>query len=196
MHRTQNQVIAARSRFSVGIDALGATINRGDVPDGQFFAWLGQFQAVRRFGFLDTQAILRSDLQIADDPLLTLEQIAIGGRFSVRGYRENTFVRDNAYLASLEVRVPLIRNTRWAEYVQLAPFADYGRAWNVRRPRGDPPDIASVGIGLRWAATIPGAISLRPLLEVYWGHPLRELRTPEEDLQDKGVHFQFVLATF
>lgn len=196
VHRTQNQVIAARSRFSVGIDALGATINRGDVPDGQFFAWLGQFQAVRRFGFLDTQAILRSDLQIADDPLLTLEQIAIGGRFSVRGYRENTFVRDNAYLASLEVRVPLIRNTRWAEYVQLAPFADYGRAWNVRRPRGDPPDIASVGIGLRWAATIPGAISLRPLLEVYWGHPLRELRTPEEDLQDKGVHFQFVLATF
>jgi hemolysin activation/secretion protein len=41
--RTPTQVIAARSRFSVGIDVLGATINATDLPDGQFFAWLGQF---------------------------------------------------------------------------------------------------------------------------------------------------------
>jgi hemolysin activation/secretion protein len=34
LQRDQNQVIAARSQISWGIDALGATINRGDEPDG------------------------------------------------------------------------------------------------------------------------------------------------------------------
>ena len=45
VHRTQSQAIALRSRFSFGIDALGATVNSDpDVPDGRFFAWLGQVQ--------------------------------------------------------------------------------------------------------------------------------------------------------
>ena len=42
-------MIAARSRFSVGLDVLNATNNSGPLPDGQFFSWLGQVQAVRRF---------------------------------------------------------------------------------------------------------------------------------------------------
>jgi hemolysin activation/secretion protein len=42
--RRPNQVLAARSIFSVGLDALGATTSPRDLPDGQFFAWLGQFQ--------------------------------------------------------------------------------------------------------------------------------------------------------
>jgi len=42
--RTANQVLALRSRFSVGVDALGATIHdTGDLPDSRFVAWLGQF---------------------------------------------------------------------------------------------------------------------------------------------------------
>ena len=50
VYRTQHQVFAARSRFSSGLDALGATINHNGLPDGIFFAWLGQFQLVQRFG--------------------------------------------------------------------------------------------------------------------------------------------------
>jgi len=52
--------IAARSRFSVGTDALGGTIH-GDpaIPDGQFFAWLGQFQWARRLDVLDIQTLFR-----------------------------------------------------------------------------------------------------------------------------------------
>lgn len=197
VYRTQNQVIAARSRFSVGIDALGSTIHSDkDEPDSEFFAWLGQFQAVRRFPFLDTHAIWRVDLQLANDRLLTLEQIAVGGRYSVRGYRENTFVRDNAFITSLEVRVPVIRNTKWADFVQLAPFFDYGRSWNTKPPTGEPLDISSVGIGLRWALTFPALVSVRPQLEVYWGHPLRNIETSGGDLQDDGIHFQFVVAFF
>ncbi len=197
IHRSQNQVIAVRSRMSFGTDWLGATVRNGDAPDSHFFAWLGQFQAVRQFeSLLGTQAIFRADLQFAHERLLILEQMAVGGRYSVRGYRENTFVRDNAFVTSLEVRVPLVRNRSWADYLQLAPFVDYGRAWATLPPVDKPLDIASVGIGLRWGVTIPAPVEIRPSLEVYWGYPLRDIKTTGGDIQDKGVHFQFVLGFF
>ncbi len=201
VHRTSNQVLAARSRFSVGIDELGATINHEEgVPDGRFFAWLGQFQWVQRLPLLDTRLIFRTDLQLASRPLLVLEQIAVGGRYTVRGYREDTLVRDNAFLTSLEARVPLVRNTRWADSVELAPFVDYGRAWLTQirtqiEPR-DFLDIPSVGIGLRWAVTVSWPVPVRPQLEVYWGHPLRDVKTSGGSLQDKGLHLQFILGAF
>ncbi len=198
VHRTQDQVIAGRSRFSVGVDLLGATINdENNVPDGRFFAWLGQFQVVRRFApLLDTLLIFRSDLQLTPDTLLTLEQVPIGGRYSVRGYRENTLVRDNAFLTSLEARVPIIRDTPWADFVQLAPFVDYGRAWNTKPPTEKPGDLPSVGIGLRWALSLQWPFPVRPQLEVYWGHPLRTIETSGKNLQDSGLHFQVVIAAF
>jgi len=201
VYRTPNQVIAARSRFSVGVDALGSTIHDDGRPDSRFFAWLGQFQLVRRLDFLpllfrDTQVIARSDLQVSDDPLLVLEQVAVGGRYTVRGYRENTLVRDNAFLASLEARVPLIRSVPWADYLQLAPFFDYGRAWNTDRDTGEPPDISSVGIGLRWGASIRSPVAVRTDLEFYWGYPLRNVDTQGGNAQDDGLHFRFVLTFF
>ena len=209
VHRTGNQVLAARSRFSVGIDALGSTIHefadrteRG-LPDSRFFAWLGQFQWVRRFdvfeswGVPDVQVLVRSDFQFTDDSLPTLEQVAIGGRYSVRGYRENTFVRDNAFLASLEVSIPVVRNQPWADYLQLAPFYDYGRGWNHRPlSEGAQLDISSVGIGLRWGLNVRTPVIVRPQLEVYWGYPLRNVETAGGDVQDAGVHFQLLLGFF
>jgi hemolysin activation/secretion protein len=200
VHRTRNLVLSARSRLSFGIDALGATINSGDAPDGQFFAWLGQFQWVQRFPFLDIYSIARTDVQLSNKPLLVQEQMAVGGRYTVRGYRENTLVRDNAFVASAEVRVPVVQRTRWADYLELAAFYDYGRAWNVNPPNPSLIDISSIGVGLRWAVTIPaGPVSVRPQLEVYWGHPLRNLTIPDSGtaggtLQDAGVHFQFLVA--
>jgi hemolysin activation/secretion protein len=212
VHRTQSQAIALRSRFSVGIDALGATVNSDpDEPDGRFFAWLGQVQWATRLPVLDSQLIARADVQLTPDPLLTLEQVSIGGRFTVRGYRENTLVRDNAFLASVELRVPLLRNSRWADYLELAPFFDYGRGWNAVGSTPDPIDISSVGIGLRWALTFPGVLSVRPQFEVYFGWRLRDVRIvgKPDPLQDivvtkdgneekgkAGLHFQFVLAVF
>jgi hemolysin activation/secretion protein len=212
VHRTQNQAIALRSRFSVGIDALGATIaSSSKVPDSKFFAWLGQAQYAARLPFLDTQLIARTDVQLTPDPLLVLEQVSVGGRYTVRGYRENTLVRDNALIASLELRVPLARNRRWADYLELAPFFDYGRGWNAVGDTPSPTDIYSVGMGLRWGLTFPGVVSVRPQFEVYFGYRLRETRIlgQADPLQDvivsgdrgdkkghAGVHFQFLLAVF
>jgi hemolysin activation/secretion protein len=77
--RRPNQVLAARSTFSVGLDALGATTNPRNLPDGQFFAWLGQFQWVQRLWDTENQLLVRADLQLAEDPLLPLEKLGVGG---------------------------------------------------------------------------------------------------------------------
>ena len=194
--RSPTQVIAARSRFSVGLDVWDATTNPSNLPDGRFFAWLGQFQWARRWGTRGIQTLARMDLQLASDPLLPLEQIAVGGRFTVRGYRENTLVRDNAFIGSLEASIPVISNQWWADMVQLVPFTDFGTAWNTTVPTPSPRTLASIGMGLRWQVTIPRPILLTPQFEIYWGLPLRHVPTPGGNLQDMGVHLQFAIAAF
>jgi hemolysin activation/secretion protein len=78
------------------------------------------------------------------------------------------------------------------------PFFDYGRAWQSKGRTQEPRYISSVGIGLRWALTLRGAVPVRPSFEVYWGHALQDVETPasRRDVQDEGVHFQFVLGLF
>ncbi len=206
--RTQSQVFSVRSRFSVGIGAFGATdnrhdSNRNDVADGQFFAWLGQFQWARRWGFRDIQTLFKSDIQLANELLLPLERMSVGGRYTVRGYRENQIVRDDAIVASFETRVPIIRNKRWADYVEIVPFVDYGKAWfgrafNKKTHTPDPKAIASVGVGVRWAVTLPKPFQIKPEFEIFWGHQLNNIETSQgdHDLQDDGVHFQFSMNVF
>ena len=183
VRRDQTQVIALRSQLSFGLDALDATKNGGDLPDGQFVAWLAQLQWVRRFGALEW--IARTDLQLASSRLLSLEQFSVGGSQSVRGYRENQLVSDDGALVSLELRIPLWQSR--ASAVQLAPFVDAGWAWN-EGPRGSR-TLASAGLGLR--------VELGPHLrgELFWGQRLKDVAKPaDRDLQDSGVHFQITAA--
>jgi hemolysin activation/secretion protein len=196
-YRTQTEVLAARSRLSFGLDAFGSTINPGGLPDSRFFSWLGQFQWARVFGSYGIQSIVRADVQLAADPLLPLEQIPVGGRYSVRGYPENTFVRDNAVIPSWEIRVPVVRDVSWADYLQLAPFIDYGLSWNTRLPTPPEDSLLSVGIGLRWALTmVKRPFPVRPEFEIYWGYPIESIKTNGHDLQDLGIHMQFVIVMF
>ena len=110
------RVLAARSQFSIGLNALGATINRTG-PDGRFFSWLGQFQLVQQ---LSSRYLLvaRVDAQLTPNPLLTLEQFSVGGVDTVRGYRQNQLVTDNGILGSLEVRLPLTSDPKVLQLVQ------------------------------------------------------------------------------
>ena len=189
VHRTSTSVIAARSRFSVGLDVLSATNNSGPLPDGQFFSWLGQVQAVRRFDdWWGMQLLGQMSLQVANDRLFPLEQIPVGGRFSVRGYRENTLIRDNAFLASVENRYPVLKFASGEDLLQFAQFLDLGRAWNAKGDTPDPQTLASIGLGLRWSI-LPRD---RARFELYWGLPLNHVPHPPGNLQDHGIHFQFV----
>ncbi|MGE3153216.1 MAG: ShlB/FhaC/HecB family hemolysin secretion/activation protein [Nitrospiraceae bacterium] len=203
-HRTVDTVVAMRSRFSVGINALGATINADDdLPDGQFLSWLGQAQAIKQLGknWLDMQLLGRMDLQVTNSPLFPLEQVPIGGRYSVRGYREVTLLRDNAFLASFESRVPIWRWASGEPMFQLAPFVDVGHGWNLgvnNRPFTTTPNVnrpdtlASVGIGLRWNI-LPKE---RASFEIYWGQMLNHIDRVGNTLQDYGIHLGLFVNVF
>ena len=197
-YRTQRQVIAVRSRLSIGLDTWDATINPDkSIPDGQFVSWLGQFQWVRLTDLLDSQLLFRADLQLSDQSLLPIEQIGVGGRYSVRGYRENLLVSDQAFITSLEARIPIVQNKPWADYLQVCPFFDYGRATNKDLPNPSPKDISSVGLGLRWDALgIKSPVTIKPEIEFYWGYALRDIDQSDEDLQDSGIHFQISLTGY
>jgi hemolysin activation/secretion protein len=200
-YRTQDSIVGVRSRFSVGVDVLDATTNSGPLADGRYFSWVGQLQGLHRFDqYAGTQLLGRIDVQLANDRLFPLEQMPIGGRYSVRGYREISLLRDNAFLFSLEPRLPL---SRWVfgareDLLQLAPFFDYARAWSAKGPTEDPKSLMSVGVGLR-TAFLP---KNQGYFEIYWGYRLRgsDANDPpyitKGNLQDHGVHLQLVLQPF
>jgi len=184
-NRGLNQVLAARSMFSIGIDAFDATINSGDVPSGEFFAWLGQFQWARFLGKDLGQVIFRTNVQLTNDPLFSMEQFSVGGALSVRGYRQNQLVRDTGYDVSLEYRYPLMKDATGRSTLALAPFIDAGGANNNDQPNGpNPTDIYSAGLGLRWDPTA------KVHAQVYWGHAFVDVTTDSDySLQDDGIYF-------
>jgi hemolysin activation/secretion protein len=202
-HRTVDTVFALRSRFSVGLNVLGATINsNSDVPDGQFFSWLGQAQGIQQLSdkWLGMQLLERMDLQLANSPLFPLEQVALGGRYTVRGYREVTALRDNIFLASIESRIPLWRWASGEPMFQFAPFIDVGQGWNLGNNRPSPINpipnfvhtLASIGAGLRWNILPKDRASF----EIYWGQQLNHVPKAGNTLQDHGVHLGIVVNLF
>jgi hemolysin activation/secretion protein len=199
--RSPEQVLALRSIFSYGADIFGATINPADVPDGEFFHWIGQAQWVRRFDFggvKNVRVVARGEAQLTDDRLLPLEKFAIGGADTVRGYRENFLVRDNGWDASLEVRIPVFdlsipgMPTELDDgRVDIAPFFDIGQSWDNDVFNPSPRTISSIGLGLRWAP-IQGVLA-----SLYYGYALRAVDDPDDtDLQDDGIYFSIRASFF
>jgi hemolysin activation/secretion protein len=183
VYRSRNLALAARSTLSFGLDVLGATDNSSGIPDGQYFAWLGQFELARRFAFLDAQIIARADVQLTDSPLLGLEQFAMGGHYSVRGYHENALVRDNGLIGSLELRLPFFTRREGVPWLEIGPFVDAGYSWNEDRATEGPTTLVGVGIGAR----VNFSDRIRLLVE--WGEQLKDIdREGDFRLQDHGVH--------
>ena len=190
LSRTQQQVIALRSSFHFGIDALGAT-NDGTRRNGEFFAWLGQGQYIRRLDRRGTQVILRGDAQWTSDQLLSLEQFSIGGIDTVRGYRENQIVRDTGVIGSVELRVPVWLRGTGRPILQVAGFYDIGAGWDVGAATPDPKMIHSAGVGLIFSPND------KINAEIYWAHRFTETMTPEKkDLQDWGLNFRVAVYGF
>jgi len=184
LDRRRDQVFAARSTFSFGTEALGASV--GPDPDGRFVAWLGQCQWAKRLGERGAQALLRADVQLADNRLLPMEQFAVGGIRTVRGYPVNTLVRDNAVVMSGELRQPLYGLADALRGFEVAAFVDYAQAWNHGGSTPPPRDISSVGLGVRWDPN-PNLHA-----ELYWGYRLRKIENPTDNLLDYGINFALV----
>lgn len=183
--RFDRNVVALRSTFSVGMDALGSTVEKdARFPDSEFWAWLGQAQYAYLLHDNGTQLVFRGNSQFSNNPLLPLEQMAVGGVGTVRGYRENQLVRDEGYTLSLEFQYPIYDNPSEHHRLTLIPFMDYGEAWNHGY---DADTLHSVGLGFNWR--------FKPVsLDVYYGYAIDRPR-PEGhgNIQDDGLHFQMSL---
>ena len=186
--RSQQQVLAARSQFNVGLDLLDATDNEGDVPDSQFFSWRGQGQWVRLLGE-NSLFFLRGDLQLATDSLLSSEQFGLGGAQTVRGYRQDALLRDNGALLSAEARFPILRFSD-TSIVQIAPFLDTGAAWNYTNNPGGNNVLVGTGVGLLWQQD--DNLSAR----LDYGIPLVDIDSDGDSLQDNGIYFSIQYDLF
>ena len=188
LQRGQDHVLALRSTFNIGLDVFGSTDDGiPDNPNGQFFSWLGQAQYIRRVFNSQNQLVLRVAGQWTGDPLLAIEQLSVGGFESVRGYLENQLVRDRGIVSSAEFRVPIVFNKAGAGTVFLAPFFDFGGAWDVGGSP-TPTTIYSTGIGLLLSPNRHFSA------QIYWGYRIREVDMPtNEDLQTLGLDFRVTI---
>ncbi|MEO0539997.1 MAG: ShlB/FhaC/HecB family hemolysin secretion/activation protein [Cyanobacteria bacterium P01_A01_bin.105] len=183
-----NQVFAARSQFSLGLDAFDATSSDAG-PDSQFFAWRGQAQWVRLLNE-DLLFLVRGDLQLATDSLVPLEQLGLGGPQTVRGYRQNTLLTDSGVLFSSEIRFPVLRVPEVDGLLQLIPFVDVGHGWNVALANPEKPTLASLGLGALWQM----GDRLDARLDI--GIPLVNIGDEGNSLQESGIHFSLDYRLF
>lgn len=197
--RMRASALTLRSIASFGLDVLDATMHRGrvtlpgggavevrsgDVPEARFTSWVGQLRFFHRFERSGIELDLRGDVQLADGPLLSLEQFVIGGPGSVRGYRTNQLVGDEGFSSGVEVRLPLLRTVTGRRVLSLAPFAEVGRvSWKGNHASPGKRTLSSLGTGLEWAPRAD--LSFR----VDWAGALRDTGQ-HGDLQDHGVTFR------
>jgi hemolysin activation/secretion protein len=144
--------------------------------------------------------VARVNVQLSDSPLLSLEQFPIGGINSVRGYRENTLLRDNGVFASLELRIPLWQRGKDEDrrtLLALVPFVDIGTGWRYvgpheKSPSNDQDTLPSVGVGLVFDP-VPQVHA-----QLYWGYALNRDFVIDRDrnLQDYGIHFAISVSAF
>lgn len=183
--RNSEQVIALRSQFNLGLGALDATLNESG-PDSRFFSWQGQGQWVRSLG-PDSLFLLRGGAQLSTDSLLTLEQFALGGQSTVRGYRQDQLLTDNGILASAEFRLPILREPNNNLLLQIAPFVDFGYGWNHDGATPDPNLLAGIGTGL--LLDIDNRLTAR----FDWGIPLTSVDAERDTWQENGLYFSIEL---
>ncbi len=195
LERNEQEVIAARSSFNFGVDALGVTeafdaaVNP-NAPETQYFMWRGQVQYVRLFA-PDMLLLARSDLQLSSHTLLPIERFVLGGFGTVRGYPQNFRLTDNGLIATVEARLPVFREPEENMVLQIIPFVDFGTGWNHSTPVLSPDTIASVGVGLFFQY---GDIFNARL---DWGIPLtEEVRRKGDSLQENGIYFSVVFTPF
>ena len=177
--RFDADVVALRSTFVSGRNNLPATPVLASQPSRDYRLWIGQAQASLASGSDGSAWVLRGQVQHSGDALVPLEQMSLGGRQTVRGYRENQLVRDNAYAISAEYQWPLLRSDARRQTLTLVPFVDFGGAHDHA---GEHRRLASAGLGLQWTLAD---------LEAELFAARRLLRRPTDstgDLQDRGIH--------
>jgi hypothetical protein len=132
----------------------------------------------------DTLLLVRADAQLSDRALVPLEQFGLGGQRTVRGYRQDLLLVDKAFLASIELRYPILRVPELGGVLQVTPFFDFGTgSGGTSTGAADVPNsLASTGLGLLWQ-------SERINARLDWGIPLVSVDSRRNSLQEDGLYF-------
>ena len=170
--------LRGRISFVQGIDVLGATAagdplaSRPDA-DGTFSKlelW-GEFE--HRLGY-DLSILLQGEAQLAGGPLLSSEEMGLGGRWFGRAWDYREFSGDRGVAGALELRYDWNKPLSLVEAAQLYAYLDGGAVANYRAGTGGG-SLASAGLGVR--LRLPSRI--RASLQL--GIPLTEGSNPAED---------------
>lgn len=98
------------------------------------------------------------DGQLASEPLISAEQYFAGGLDTVRGYRENEALGDDALHWSVELFTPPLPEVlppAWKQNLRVTFFYDAASLWVREAPPGqkDHQGLAGVGVGIRLGLT-------------------------------------------
>ncbi|MBU3695033.1 MAG: ShlB/FhaC/HecB family hemolysin secretion/activation protein [Rhodocyclaceae bacterium] len=178
--RSETALLLARASLIIGSNNIRPVpFPTAPLADDHHRVLLLQGQYARTLGESGLRGVARATLQRTPDRLVPLERIAVGGGATVRGFLENTLVRDEATIVNLELEWPLVKQD--TRNLTLIPFIDYGEARNQGEASAS---LASAGLAGR--LTWGGA-----RLELAWGHRLREPDGyhPGGGAQAQGIHF-------
>ncbi len=195
LQRNRQEVVFARSQFNLGIDAFDATVDTEE-PDSQFFNWRGQVSYLRLLSnpkgtpAIGSTLLLRSELQLAADPLIPTEQFSLGGVQTVRGYRQDALLTDNGFSASAELRFPIARTKKLNTSLQVIPFVDFGTGWNSDNEDTEFSTLLGTGVGLSLQS------ETRFSARLDWGIPLINSSSGDRSLQEDGVYLQLQYELF
>ncbi len=186
--------LALRTEARLGLDILGARDGVGDLgPSAEFISWIGQAQAIVR---LDPALSLRArgQAQISSGRLPPSEDISVGGAATVRGYRENALVTDQAVVFSFEAQaeigaapLPGLTPSHHPATVFLSPFLDIGWAFDFGESKTT---LIGAGARLDWR------LSPNAMLSLTGAHGFRDLPGPNQkgSLQDDGIYLSFAIS--
>ncbi|WP_373547378.1 BamA/TamA family outer membrane protein [Chamaesiphon sp.] len=129
----------------------------------------------------NTDPIVQGRVQLADRSLVVLEQFAVGGQTTVRGYRQDALLADNGAFAAVELQLPIGKSP--TSLFQIVPFIDAGTVWNKSDRSGNGSNtLLSTGLGLQWRTDNLSA-------RIDWGIPLINISGSQNSWQDNGLYF-------
>lgn len=180
-------ITAFQQQLNIGIEAFNATNHAGREPDSQFTTLRTQAQHILRLEPSSPHTLLlKADLQMSDQPLLSAERFSLGGANTVRGYRKGVLSRDNGLQLTAEFSSPINSLLNLTSHdtrpLKASLFIDYGLGKN--RHSRDTRKLYSWGLGLTWRSRHISA-------ELYAAKALKEIDIGLDDaLQDRGITFK------
>jgi hemolysin activation/secretion protein len=187
-HRSKQQALSAKLTYRQGLDAWNATILPDDLADGEFSLWQVQMTYIRLLTFFDADmtfsVVLNS--QFTNDSLQSFERFALGGRESIRGFRENQVLRDKAWSIRTQLEIPVSGLKNSLVSLGFYPFVDIGKGKNARFQSNvrQTIDLSSLGLGFN--------LDYRQLrVSIEWAKRLAEKEKQDDRLQDNGIHIGF-----